>query len=121
VGVTATVAALVGDLMFLSRIREAARASGLEVRAIRGGADLPQAVRGAALALVDLDDPRLGIQAVATLRGHEETAAIPIVGFFSHVHAARGRDAREAGCTEALPRSAFIERLPAILGEAGRA
>ena len=117
---TATVAALVGDLMFLSRIREAARASGLEVRAVRAGPDLAQAVRGATLALVDLDDPRLGIQAVATLRGHQETAAIPIVGFFSHVHAARGRDARQAGCTEALPRSAFIEKLPEILGEAAR-
>jgi CheY-like chemotaxis protein len=117
---TGTLAVLVDDLMFLSRIREAARASGLDVRPVRAGPELVQAVRGATLAVVDLDDPRLGIQAVATLRGHADTAAIPIVGFFSHVHAARGRDARQAGCTEALPRSAFIERLPEILGGASR-
>ena len=83
----AAIVALVDDLLFLSRIREAARGRRLEVQAARTGAD-----------------------AVA--------AARPVVGFFSHVEAQRGRDAAQAGCTTVLPRSAFVQKLDALLAEA---
>jgi CheY-like chemotaxis protein len=117
--VTTTVAALVCDLMFLSRIREAASASGLELRAARSSADLLEAANGARLVIVDLDDRRASATAaVNALRARPETAALPVIGFFSHVHAERARDAVRAGCTRALPRSVFVEQLAEILNEA---
>ncbi|HET9314887.1 MAG TPA: hypothetical protein VFQ51_04820 [Vicinamibacteria bacterium] len=112
-------AALVDDLMFLSRIREAARGAGVEVRAVRTAAAVRDAVReGAALVLLDLDSPRLPwSDALEALRG--EPSAVT-VGFFGHVHAETGQAAAAAGCTLVLPRGAFVQRLPTLLADPPR-
>lgn len=109
--------AFVDDLMFLSRIREAARARGLEVQGARTVADLVAACREAPrLVILDLDRGRPpASEALAALRAEPALASVPIVGFFSHVHAERGREAREAGCTKAMPRSAFVQELDGLL------
>lgn len=106
--------------MFLSRIREAARGRGLEVKAARTAAETVTAARaGARLVIMDLDSPRLGTaDALSGLRADPALAGLPVVGFFSHVEAQRGRDAAEAGCTTVLPRSAFVQKLDALLAEA---
>ena len=113
--------ALVDDLMFLSRVREAARGRGMEVQAARTVPQLIVACRlNARLVFVDLDSPRLPVgDALAALKADADLSTLPVIGFFSHVHAERGRAARAAGCTRALPRSAFIEELPALLQAAG--
>jgi DNA-binding NarL/FixJ family response regulator len=118
----AEVVALVDDLMFVSRIGEAARAHGLEVRAVRKVADLLDACRaGARLVLMDLDSSRLPVmEALSSLCADAAFATLPVVGFFSHVHADRGRQARAAGCRQALPRSAFVEQLPELLRQAAQ-
>jgi CheY-like chemotaxis protein len=114
------VVALVDDLMFLSRIREAAKGRGVEVKAVRTAADAVAAARaGAGLVLMDLDSPRLPWAAVvAALRAETSLVDLPVVGFFSHVEAQRGRDALAAGCTTVLPRSAFVQKLDALLADA---
>ena len=116
----AAVVALVDDLMFLSRIREAARGHGLEVKAARTAGDTVAAARaGARLVIMDLDSPRLGAaDALSALRADPALAGLPVVGFFSHVEAQRGRDAAQAGCTTVLPRSVFVQKLDALLAEA---
>lgn len=118
-----TVVALVDDLMFLSRIREAAKGHALEVKAARTAADaLAGARAGARLVIMDLDSPRLPVAAtLAGLRGEPSLDGLPIVGFFSHVEAQRGREAAAAGCTTVLPRSAFVQKLDALLAEAASA
>jgi DNA-binding NarL/FixJ family response regulator len=117
-----TVVALVDDLMFLSRIREAARGHGLEVRPARTAADAVAAAQsGGRMVFLDLDSPRLPVAAtLAALRGDASLAGLPVVGFFSHVEAQRGRDAAESGCTIVLPRSAFVQRLDGLLADAAR-
>jgi len=114
------VVALVDDLMFLSRIREAARGRGLEVKAVRTVADAVASARAdARLVILDLDSPRLpSAAALAALRADETLAGLPIVGFFSHVEAERGREAARAGCTTVLPRSAFVQGLGELLAAA---
>ena len=111
------VIAFVDDLMFLSRIREAARAHDLEVHAARTVADLVGACHGAPrLVIMDLDRARPpASEALAALRAEPAFASLPVVGFFSHVHAERGRRAREAGCTRAIPRSVFVQELDSLL------
>jgi CheY-like chemotaxis protein len=111
------VVVFVDDLMFVSRIREAARVRGLEVRGARTVAELLAACRESPrLVIMDLDRPRPPA-AEAALRADPALLNLPVVGFFSHVHAERGRQAREAGCTRALPRSVFVEELDALLAQ----
>jgi DNA-binding NarL/FixJ family response regulator len=115
-----TIVALVDDLMFLSRIREAAKGHGLEVKPARTAADaLAGARAGARLVIMDLDSPRLPVAAtLAELRDEPSLTGLRVVGFFSHVEAQRGREAAAAGCTTVLPRSAFVQQLDALLAEA---
>ena len=113
------VVALVDDLMFLSRIREAGRGAGVEVRTARTVDAVVDAVRGgASLVLLDLDSTRLPWSAALTALAGEPAAAT--VGFFGHVHAETGRAATDAGCMLVLPRGAFVQRLPSLLADPPR-
>lgn len=111
------VVALVDDLMFLSRIREAAKGRRVTVRAVRTVADLVDACRaGARTVIVDLDTPRLPVmEAVAAIAADPALAAVHVIGFYSHVETERAREARAAGCRTVLPRSAFVGQLGELL------
>jgi CheY-like chemotaxis protein len=116
------VLALVDDLLFLSRIREAAGGAAVEVRSVRGSADLVAAARdGGRLVLVDADSSRLPwADAVGTLRSDPSLASLPVVAFLSHVHAERAEAARAAGCSRVLARAAFVRELPRLIATAVR-
>ena len=109
--------AVVDDLMFLSRIREAAKRHGYEVRAVRTAADAVAACRnGARMVLFDLDTPRLPVlDSVVAVAGDPALAGVALVGFYSHVETERAREARAAGCRTVLPRSAFVRQLDELL------
>jgi len=117
------VIALVDDLMFLSRIREAARGAALDVKTTRKTQDVLEAARaGACLLLLDLDSPRLPwAEAVASIRADPALATLPVVGFLSHVNADAAREAHAVGCTQILARSAFVQQLPRMLAAAAHA
>jgi CheY-like chemotaxis protein len=112
----ATVVAFMDDLLFLSRIREAAKGAGIEVKSARNVEQLRAAAPGAAKVFVDLDSGRLPTaEALAALKADPALASVPVVGFFSHVHVERAAAARQAGATRVLARSAFVQELPALL------
>jgi CheY-like chemotaxis protein len=110
------------DLMFLSRIREAARGAGLEVRPVRRVAELAAALgEGGRLVLVDADSDRLPwAEALGTLRAEASRPRVPVVAFLSHVRADRAAAARDAGCDRVLARSAFVRELPGLMAAAAR-
>ncbi|HVO13367.1 MAG TPA: hypothetical protein VMX54_21695 [Vicinamibacteria bacterium] len=112
--------ALVEDLLFLSRIREAARGSGLEVSALRGIEEVAAAAAGgAALVLVDADSDRLPWPAALDrLRAEPALAEVPVVAFLSHVRRDRAEAARAHGATRVLARSAFVQELSGLLANA---
>lgn len=113
------VVACVDDLMFLVRIRETARRHGIDVASARTADAIAAAAAGAGAVIVDLDSARLPIADVlAAVRAGRVTAGVSVIGFFSHVDAARGREAREAGFDVVLPRSAFVAQLDALLAAA---
>jgi DNA-binding NtrC family response regulator len=114
------VIALVDDLMFLSRIREAARAAGVEVRPVRGASELLDAVRQEGrLVLVDADSERLPWQAaVAALRAEHPPGELRVIAFVSHERADRAEAARSAGATRVLARRAFVQQLPELVAQA---
>jgi CheY-like chemotaxis protein len=111
---------LVDDLMFHSRIREAARGQGVEVRAAHGPKDAVEAVRdGGRLVLVDADSSRLPwAEAVSALRADPSTSAVSVVAFLSHVNVERVDAARAAGASRVLARGAFVQELPRLLAAA---
>ena len=110
------VVAFMDDLMFLSRIRAAAAAQGIPVTSVRTVPDLLAAChQGARLVLADLDSRLPVLDAIAAVRAEGGLAELPLVGFFSHVHTERAEAARAAGCTWALPRSAFVRQLEGLL------
>lgn len=111
------VVVLVDDLMFVSRIREAAKGMSVPVRTVRTAADAITACRdGSRIVIVDLDTPRLPVMdAVKAIAGDLTLAEVRIIGFYSHVETERAREARAAGCATVVPRSAFVRQLDDLL------
>ena len=105
---------LVRDLIMSSRITATARAAGVGARLVREPAKLRDAEAAARLLIVDLNEPG------AFDAADEWRAAAPdrrVVGFVAHVDAEIIRRARER-FDRVLPRSAFVERVEAILRDA---
>jgi CheY-like chemotaxis protein len=111
------------DLMFLSRIRDAAQAAGLTVQSVREPAALVEVcrVRPPALVFVDLDSTRLAsLDAVAALRSDPSLSEIPVVGFLGHTQVDLARAAEAKGCTRVLTRGAFVNELRSLILEPPR-
>ena len=114
------IVAAVDDLFFASKIRGTAEQAGLR-------ADFPRGADALLSAAGDEDPPRLFVfdlhaqrygdlfALAARLKRDERLRAVPLVGFFSHVHTELQRRALEAGFDKVLPRSAFTKNLPDIL------
>ena len=104
--------------MFTSKIRTAANQLGVAVTIARTGAAALAEMRKNAPALVILDlnsaraDP---LGTVAAMKQDASLAAIPTIGFVSHVQTDLIDEARRIGVDEVLARSAFTMRLGDIL------
>jgi CheY-like chemotaxis protein len=109
--------ALMDDILFLSRIREAARGSGVAVRSVRDKVELLAAAReDTRLVVVDADSVRVPWpEALAALRAEPSLGEIPIVAFVSHVRPDLALRARESGAARVLARSAFVRELPELV------
>jgi PleD family two-component response regulator len=118
------VLAVVDDLMFTSKIRSAANAAGATVAFARSRQAALEQMRQTppALVILDLDSPRTDpIGTVVAMKADVALAAIPTLGFVSHVHAELIGRARDAGVGDVLARSAFSASLPEIMKRAGAA
>lgn len=112
---------VVDDLMFSVKISSAAKAVSAPVSFERA----PDAVLGRirderpSLVIFDLNSTRLlPIETVAAIKRDPALRATRTLGYVSHVQADVIAAARAAGCDEVLARSAFSERLGAILAGA---
>ena len=110
--------AILDDLLFTSKIRTTAKQLGATVIVARSAESALTEMRTTrpSLVIFDLNNPRtdpLGI--VAAMKADVALAAIPTVGFVSHVQVDLINAAKQAGVTKVMPRSAFAEQLPAIL------
>jgi DNA-binding NarL/FixJ family response regulator len=107
------VIAVVDDLLFSSKIRAVAQAAGAQVVFARSReVALAAAVQHApGLVIFDLD-PRTG-DVIDTIRLMRDRCgpATRMIGFGAHVNVERLQAARDAGCDEAIARSAFVAAL----------
>ena len=121
---TQTIVALVEDLVFTSKLRAAAQGTEAALHITSQSEEFVQMVRTSnpTLILLDLNFSRADALAlVPQARSVTNGRAAPIVGFLSHVQAERALAARTAGCAAALPRSLFVQLLPALLREGAAA
>lgn len=110
--------ALVDDLMFTSKIKTTANLLGVPVAFVRSGVSALAEMRERPPALVIFDLNGRGTDPLGTLAAMQADpglAAIPTIGFVSHVQADLIEAARQAGVGEVLARSAFTARLAEIL------
>lgn len=101
------------DLMFSTRLRDAARHLGHDCEVVRRAADVAGRLEGADLVVIDLMVAGGGaLEAVEVARD----AGAVVVAYGEHVRADVLQAAREAGADQVLTRSEFAFRLPALLG-----
>ena len=108
----------VDDLMFASRISSAAKALGVEIAFARTPEAIVEAVRTRAprLVILDLNSVKVRpLEAVAALKADPALAAVPTLGFVSHVQTELIGAARQAGVDQVMARSAFVTQLPQLL------
>ena len=109
---------VVDDLLFSVKISTTAKAVGADVYFERtaGMAVARVKEKQPSLVIFDLNSARLDpLRVIAQLKSDPETRGIKTLGFVSHVDADAIAAARDAGIDEVLARSAFAERLAAIL------
>jgi CheY-like chemotaxis protein len=107
---------LCNDLLFSSRITGVARDLGLAIRIARTPEQLAELARTQppACVVIDLAHPGLDIATLVQQLRPQGTAPW-LVSYGSHVDAQTLHQARAAGCDVVLPRSKFVEDLPAAL------
>ncbi len=111
-----TIAALVPDLIFATKIASTARSLGVEVANVRTLDQLTERLSSNhdALVLIDLEAPDLDpIHAIELCKQSEHQPRT--IAFGSHVRTDLLGAARRAGADEVLARSGFVGRLPSIL------
>ena len=111
------VLAVVEDLFFSVKINETAKRSGMPVEFVKSEVDALEKARAhPALIIIDLNFHAINpLQLIQKLKASEDTKAISLIGYVSHVQGELKQQAQEAGCDMVLARSAFSQNLPQIL------
>jgi DNA-binding NarL/FixJ family response regulator len=111
------VVALMDDIFFQMKVAETARHLGLEFKvATNADALLGLLDPRPQLVIVDLNARNQPIDAIVKLRAVAKD--IRVVAFLSHVQRELAEQAKNAGCEEVMPRSAFTQNLAEILNPA---
>lgn len=111
--------ACMDDLMFLSKIVEAASALSVPLRSLKTAEKLIEACRegGEAVVFLDLDDQRLDAIGLArALRSTEPKVGATIYAFVSHVNENRIEEAGVGLFDRIFSRGQFVKALPGLLG-----
>lgn len=112
------VLAAVTDLFFKGRITATAVDAKAEVTYATTVKEMAERAHEGPIDLVLVDLNARGFDPVALvrdIRAEPMLADVTVVGYLSHVQVDLKRAAEEAGVTQALARSAFVERLPRLL------
>jgi CheY-like chemotaxis protein len=112
-----TVLIVISDLIFRSKIDDAARRAGVPLRIAKNVEQLERHLGNAIPAVVLMDLEMEGLDTAAMLgrlRATPQAANVPVIGFAGHtnvevIHAAR------ADGVQVMARSAFVTQLPAMM------
>lgn len=109
------------DLMFISKVKEAARATHAAVTVARSVQAFQTALKEgpAGIILLDLEKAGAPLEELAPLFVTALADGWRGVSFFSHVHGDLEERAQAMGLGTVLPRSLFVRRLHDLLSESG--
>ena len=113
-----TVLVCMDDLMFLSKIMEAAKALSLPMRSLKSAEKLIAACRDSpeSIVFLDLDDRRLdAIELAKALRSAEPPVVATLYTFVSHVNEDRMKAAGAGLFDRVFSRGQFVRALPELL------
>jgi hypothetical protein len=105
---------VVRDLLFVSKIREAAEPLGVAVQPLRDVETLPAAAHSARLVVLDLALPQ-SMRALELLASDPATAGIPTVGFVGHERLDVMQTAKALGCGQVMAKGEFAQKLGGML------
>jgi len=113
------------DLFFISKVTGTASSLGIEMRVVGEAHAAAQLARTETFQCIFIDLADEGMDVSEFFAGlkpdppvsnsPESTPLVPVIAFGSHVATARLQLARDAGCTDVLPRSRFSASLPELL------
>ena len=114
---TSKILAVLDDLFFMVKIKEAAKRAGVPVEFVKNAKDaLDKAQAHPPVIILDLNCTTLDpVNLIKDLKSNAGLKGIHLIGYVSHVQAELIQKAREAGCDLVLARSAFSKDLPKIL------
>ena len=104
---------MISDMLFSSKLREAAKATGVSVQAQRDAAAWAAGAREAKLAIVDLRMPS-ALAALDALAGATPPPSLRTVGFIDHERTDVMDEARAKGC-DVMAKGQFANALPKLL------
>lgn len=110
--------AILDDLFFNSKIKEAVKPLGLDIEFIKNPNGLTERLRfdKPSLIVLDLNSKSCTpLQIIKDLKSSPVLKDIPILGYLSHVQTDLKEEAAKAGCDVVLPRSKFSRELKEIL------
>ena len=110
----ADVVYMISDMLFSSKLREAAKATGVTVQATRDAPAWAAAAREAKLAIVDLRMPA-ALAALDALAASPSPSTLRTVGFIDHERTEVMDEARAKGCTDVMAKGQFANALPKLL------
>ena len=108
------VLAIVDDLIFRGKLETAAAQLGAPLALSMTLSGIPQPGQAWSRIPIDLNlSTGDALDIVRALR--QAHPSVPVIGYYAHVQEALGHAALDAGCSQVLPRSAFIRDLPRLL------
>jgi CheY-like chemotaxis protein len=102
------------DMLFASKVREAAKHVGLTIQGVRDPLALAAAAREAKLVIVDLRVPR-ALEALDALSGDAAARTVPSVAFIDHERTDVMDAARARGAGQVMAKGQFANALPRLL------
>jgi PleD family two-component response regulator len=110
------VLAVLDDLFFTVKIKDAAARAGLDVEFLKSeDAVLERAKDNPTVIVVDLNTTTVQpLELIHKLKAAADLRQISIIGYVSHVQGELKQKAHETGCDMVLARSAFSQNLPQI-------
>jgi CheY-like chemotaxis protein len=106
----------VKDLLFSSKIREAASQAGLQAEPFRDPASLVEAARQAKLVVIDLRLPN-ALEVLDALAKDDLAKSVLSVGFIDHEKVDVMDLAAQKGCKKVLAKGRFSSELPMIVAD----
>ena len=110
------VAAIMNDLMFMSKVKNTAGALGMTVRFVQNASQLDDVLKDCGLVIIDLENEFLEpVGLIEKLKKNPLAASIKTVGYLSHTNVPLKARAISAGCDKIFSRFEFSSNLKEIL------